>query len=78
MAEESAVPSLPVRVTRQPDVLEIQAKISLGTLLLKDQPIRAGASAVIKDNDGNLTFWALAHPGPKPDFHCKDAFCIQI
>jgi hypothetical protein len=78
MAEETAVPTLPVRVTRQPDVLEIQTKISLETLLLKNQPIRAGASAVIKGDDGNLTFWTLAHPSPKPDFHCKGAFCIQI
>ena len=28
-----------------------------------------GLSAVIEDVDGKLSFWALAHPREKPDFH---------
>lgn len=35
-------------------------------------------SAVIEENDGALSYWALAHaPGP-PDFHHPDAFVMEL
>jgi hypothetical protein len=35
-------------------------------------------SAVIEATDGTLTYWALNHPGPKPDFHHPDAFVLEL
>jgi hypothetical protein len=36
-----------------------------------------GVSAVIEDREGKQSFWALAHAGPKPDFHHRKSFVLQ-
>ena len=42
-------------------------------------PMLAGISAVIEEQDGTISYWALAHPlGDKPDFHHADCFVIEI
>jgi hypothetical protein len=35
-------------------------------------------SAVIEDNRGMLSYWALKHPPGKPDFHHRDGFALEI
>ena len=35
-------------------------------------------SAVIEDQDGALSYWALKHPPGKPDFHHADAFVLRL
>jgi hypothetical protein len=35
-------------------------------------------SAVIEDEDGVLSYWALKHPAGKPDFHHRDAFALEL
>ena len=35
-------------------------------------------SAVIEDRSGGKSWWALAHPGDKPDFHHRDCFVAQL
>ena len=39
---------------------------------------RLGLSAVIEDINGDKTYWALAHPSDKPDFHHPDSFTLTI
>lgn len=36
----------------------------------------AALAAVIEESDGRLSYWAMAHPGLKPDFH--DPACFRI
>jgi len=38
----------------------------------------AAFSAVIADNCGSKSYWALSHPPGKPDFHHKDGFTHQL
>jgi hypothetical protein len=40
--------------------------------------LRLGLSAVIEDDNGSLSYWALKHPSGKPDFHHPDAFALEI
>lgn len=35
-------------------------------------------SAVIEDADGQIAYWAAAHPAPRPDFHHPDAFVLDL
>ena len=35
-------------------------------------------SAVIEDNDGALSYWALKHPPGRPDFHYAGAFVLEL
>ena len=39
---------------------------------------RLGLSAVIEDADGGMSYWALAHPRGKPDFHHADCFVHEL
>jgi hypothetical protein len=37
-----------------------------------------GLSAIIEESDGTKSFWALAHPPGKPDFHHPDCFTLEL
>jgi hypothetical protein len=37
-----------------------------------------GLSAVIEEAGGTRSYWALAHPGEKPDFHHAGAFALTL
>jgi hypothetical protein len=71
-------PTIAVSVTDDRIALEalvpLEALLALpgnGTLLL-------GFAAVIEDQDGNRSYWALAHPAEKPDFHSPAGFVLEI
>lgn len=44
----------------------------------RDRDLRAGLSAVIATKNGNVSYWAAAHPPGGPDFHHKDCFAVQL
>jgi hypothetical protein len=60
--------------------LELDARVRLGRL----SPIHFSAglalalSAVVEDDSGKLSYWALRHPPGKPDFHHPDAFALEF
>ena len=39
---------------------------------------RLGLTAVVEAADGSLSYWALHHPGPRPDFHNDGGFALGI
>jgi hypothetical protein len=39
---------------------------------------RVGLSAVIEETNGEKSYWALAHPPGKPDFHHGDSFALDL
>jgi len=41
-------------------------------------PLRLGLCAVIEQTDGTTSYWALAHPPGKPDFHHPDCFAASL
>ena len=43
-----------------------------------DAPWRLGLAAVIEERSGDKSYWALAHPPGKPDFHHSDGFALEI
>jgi hypothetical protein len=52
--------------------------IGVSVALPLEQPLRLGLSAVIKETSGRISYWALAHPAAKPDFHHPDSFVYEI
>jgi hypothetical protein len=62
-------PSFQTRASR--DELTLEATLQMRSLRF-DSAI--GLSAVIEDLNGAMSYWALAHPGPKPDFHDASAW----
>ena len=71
-------PNITVRSAE--DSLELDAIIRLDLLpmIAPRARLRLGLSAVIEENDGMLSYWALKHPPGKPDFHHPDAFALEI
>jgi hypothetical protein len=49
-----------------------------GTMLSVDEPWCLGLSAVIEERNGRISYWALAHPPGKPDFHHPDCFALEL
>ena len=39
---------------------------------------RLNCAAVIEGTDGSLSYWAVHHPRPQPDFHDAAGFCIVL
>jgi hypothetical protein len=56
-----------IRVHRSADRLEIDASIQAERV--HPEHLRLGLAAVIEDEDGVRSYWALSHPASKPDFH---------
>lgn len=52
------------------------------TALLEGLPTNAewrlGVSAVMEEKSGRRSYWALAHPPGKPDFHHNDCFALEL
>lgn len=48
------------------------------TVSVSNGPLQIGLSAVIRDTDGGTSYWALAHPPGKPDFHHADCFATEL
>jgi hypothetical protein len=46
--------------------------------LLTNATWRLGLSAVIEETNGAKSYWALAHPPGKPDFHHPDCFGLEL
>lgn len=68
-----------VRTRRTSDRLDLEAEIALPDAdFSDDRPWRLGLSAVIEESDGRLSYWALAHPPGKPDFHYADCFTLKL
>jgi hypothetical protein len=45
---------------------------------LAGEPWRLGLTAVIQAADGRLSYWSLAHPRGKPDFHHRDCLALEL
>ena len=59
----------------------LSVEINPGRMARPDLPApdwRIGLSAVIEDVDGGISYWALAHPPGKPDFHHPDSFSLTL
>ncbi len=56
-----------------------QRCILRAVLTLPDEgACRLGLSAVIEETNGRKSYWALAHPPGKPDFHHSDCFALEL
>jgi hypothetical protein len=41
-------------------------------------PLRIALTAVIEEIDGTKSYWSLAHPPGKPDFHAPENFALEV
>jgi hypothetical protein len=43
-----------------------------------DAAWRVGVAAVVEESGGRIAYWALQHPGGRPDFHHPDCFALEL
>jgi hypothetical protein len=69
-----------ISVHRGDEGLELESVVRLGDLAdLRDaRHLRIALAAVIEDENGRLSYWALRHPPGKPDFHHSNGFALEV
>ena len=75
---EVSAPSIDVR--SRGELYELQASLALVGVpdLPSDAVWGLGLSAVIEETSGRKSYWALAHPPGKADFHHADCFAYEL
>lgn len=72
------VPHAPlIAATLDADRLVLEATLD-ATALPQGSPLQLGLTTVVEALDGTLSYWALRHPGVRPDFHLRDAFTLTL
>jgi hypothetical protein len=73
VATEIGAPRIEVRSTAESYTL--QTALELDGL---SSPLHLGLSAVLEETTGRKSYWALAHPRGKADFHHADCFALEL
>jgi len=78
VATEISAP--PIEVQTSPTLFTLQASLELDQLstLPNGDKWRLGLSALVEETNGRKSYWALAHPQGKPDFHHSDCFAHEF
>ena len=66
------------RWSRSDRRLELAVVLKLTAFPGEAGPLRLAASAVLEEQSGTISWWALRHPEGKPDFHHPGSFVWQI
>lgn len=76
--EEFDAPGVEMESTGQG--FEVRAALDLERVadLPTNAPWRLGLSAVIEATDGAMSYWALAHPPGRADFHHRDCLAAEL
>jgi hypothetical protein len=80
MAAELAFADLHIETQCDDSEFRLSAILDLYsiTALRASEDWRLALSAVIEDQNGDKSYWALAHPQGKPDFHHPDSFALYL
>lgn len=68
---------------REPEIYDETRRVDechFGLRILHSAPpgVPVGLTAVIAEHDGTISYWALAHPQGKPDFHHRSCFAATL
>ena len=78
LVDEALNPRIAVR--SRTEQIELDASIPLDQLSANHPhaSLMLALSAVIEDEHGGLSYWAVEHPPGKPDFHHSDSFILAL
>jgi hypothetical protein len=85
VATEVSAPRIAVETSSERCIVKASLELDRALACLKtgggggkDPVYRLGLSAVIEERSGRRSYWALAHPPGKADFHHSDCFALEI
>jgi len=73
VATEIVAPRIEVRSTAESYTLQTSLELDGSSF-----PLHLGLSAVLEETNGRKSYWALAHPQGKADFHHADCFALEL
>src|SRR5207248_2301688 len=76
--DDALNPQIAVRSDKKQ--LELSALVDLARIssTYPRAPLALALSAVIEEESGVLSYWALRHAPGKPDFHHADSFALEL
>ncbi len=80
MVSVEDMPSPLIESHRSAETYSLQAALKLDAQpsLPADATWHLNVTAVIEEMNGQKSFWALAHPAAKPDFHNANGFVLEL
>lgn len=69
---------LQISCQRTREGLELVATLPAEALIASEGVMRIALSAVIEEQSGTITYWALKHPAGQPDFHHPESFVLEF
>jgi hypothetical protein len=78
LADEALMPIVTVARSAQRLVLMADVSLTRWPVPYHAAALRLGLAAVVEGDDGGRSYWALAHPAERPDFHCADARRVRV
>ena len=78
VAAEIGAPRIEVQSAAGRYTLQVALELDELSGLPRNTGWRLGLAAVIEETNGNKSYWALAHPAGKPDFHHADGFAYEL
>ena len=79
MQEESKIKSLPCYIySESRNLLLGTDRFDLRNLTSEDENFHISITTVIKEKDGDISYWALKHCGKEADFHLRDSFVFAV
>jgi hypothetical protein len=78
VADEIDAPQIEVQSDAQSCTLRASLNLRSVPALARQASWQIGLAAVVEDMTGGLSYWALAHPPGKPDFHHADCFAHEF
>jgi hypothetical protein len=76
--EDMPSPLIDCRQNTETYSLQAALKLDAQPSLPADAAWNLNLTAVIEEANGNKSYWALAHPAAKPDFHHADCFVLEL
>lgn len=76
MQPETRFEHLPLKVESQENSYYLETAIALDKIVSGDTPLEIAVTIVIEDTQGNISYWAISHPGTEADFHRRDSFIL--
>ncbi|HXD09887.1 MAG TPA: DOMON-like domain-containing protein [Anaerolineales bacterium] len=78
MREEFAFTQLPFEFRKTNADVLLDISLDLNPVVQSENSLEIGVTTIIQTNDGNETYWALAHPGEQADFHLRESFILEL
>lgn len=67
-----------IEARREAGMLEVHVQVMLPAPWNAAPALQAAVAAVVEASDGTVSYWSLAHPAGKPDFHHGDGFLAEL